>query len=170
MMRMKTRVLGIDIGIAITGWSIIEKDEIISNKLHLIDFGAVITHKDTRVENRLGEIFDNINGIIKNYKPTEVAVESLFYFKNQKTIINVSQSRGVVLLCASLNGLKVYDYTPLQVKTAVTGYGRAEKQQVQKMIKILYALEKVPKPDDIADAIAVGTCHLNTSQYFRDLQ
>jgi crossover junction endodeoxyribonuclease RuvC len=167
---MKNRVLGIDIGIAITGWSIIEKDEMISNKLNLIDFGAVITHKDLAVENRLGIIFKSINEIIKNYNPTEVAVESLFYFKNQKTVINVSQARGVVLLSANLNDLKVFDYTPLQVKTAVTGYGRAEKQQVQKMIKILYALEKPPKPDDVADAIAVGTCHLNTSQYYKSLQ
>ncbi|MBE0573400.1 crossover junction endodeoxyribonuclease RuvC [Candidatus Dojkabacteria bacterium] len=156
------RVLGIDVGFAINGWSILDKDPQYTNGIHLIDYGAILTEAGTPFELRLRQIFDGLDKIIKEYKPSDIAIESLFYFKNQKTVINVSQVRGVILLVAQLNNLNIYDYTPLQVKTSVTGYGRAEKRQIQQMVKMIFGLKEIPKPDDIADAIAVSYCHINS--------
>lgn len=153
------KILGIDVGIATTGWSIVKKSES-SKKPVLISCGAIITKPETSPEIRLREIYENISDVIKNYEPEVCAVESLFYFKNQKTVIGVGQARGVLLLAASVNNLEVFSYTPLQVKISVAGYGRADKKQVQKMVQAIYGLTEVPKPDDIADAIAVSTCHL----------
>jgi len=155
------KVLGIDIGIATTGWSIIEK-EISSNKSNLIAYGAITTFPDEIFEVRLKSLYEGVQSIIKEYSPTELAIESLFYFKNQKTVMSVSQARGVVLLACVQEKLDCFNYTPLQVKTAVTGYGKAEKKQIQKMVKLIYKLNEVPKPDDVADAIAIATCHLNS--------
>jgi crossover junction endodeoxyribonuclease RuvC len=162
-MSNRVKVLGIDTGIAIAGWAIVDKASGTSTKDNLIDCGVVITESKDDPGKRLGVIFEGILQVIENYKPDVVAVESLFYFKNQKTVMSVSQARGVILLAAEKAGLKVYDYTPLQVKTAVTGYGRADKKQVQKMVKLIYGLAEVPKPDDAADAVAVATCHLHTN-------
>lgn len=156
------RVLGIDVGFAINGWSILDKDPKYNNGMHLIDYGAVLTDAGTPFELRLRQIFDDLNKIIKEYKPDDIAIETIFYFKNQKTVINVSQVRGVILLVAQLNSLNIYDYTPLQVKTSVTGYGRADKTQIQKMVKMIFGLKEIPKPDDIADAIAISYCHINS--------
>lgn len=153
------RILGIDVGIATTGWSIVKKNEC-SKKPMLIACGVVITKPATSPEIRLREIYENICDVIKTYEPEVCAVESLFYFKNQKTVIGVGQARGVLLLAASMNNLEVFSYTPLQVKISVAGYGRADKKQVQKMVQAIYGLSEAPKPDDIADAIAVSTCHL----------
>lgn len=153
------KILGIDVGIATTGWSIVKKN-LGSKKPHLIACGAVITKPDTSPEIRLKQIYENINNVIEEYKPEVCAVESLFYFKNQKTVIGVGQARGVLLLSASMNNLEVFSYTPLQVKISVAGYGRADKKQVQKMVQQIYGLTEIPKPDDVADAIAVSTCHL----------
>lgn len=161
-MSKKLRVLGIDTGIAIAGWAIVEKASGTSVKDNLIDFGAIITEAGEKTGKRLDMIYEGIRGVIENYKPDVAAVESLFYFKNQKTVMGVSQARGVILLAAERSGLPIFDYTPLQVKTSVTGYGRADKKQVQKMVKLIYGLKTVPKPDDAADAIAVATCHLST--------
>ncbi len=161
-MENNKRVLGIDVGIAITGWSIVEKDKMISNKNELIDYGAILTEPKQGISKRLEILYESLCEVIDNYQPNIMAVESIFYFKNQKTVINVSQARGVILLAGQHKQLPSFDYTPLQVKTAVTGYGRADKKQIQKMVKLIYGLEEVPKPDDVADAIAVATCHLNT--------
>lgn len=161
---MNEKVLGIDVGYAITGWSIVEKDSRIANKFKLRGYGAVTTKPKLADETRLKLIYDGLLDVVEKYKPTVMAVESLFYFKNQKTVIKVAQARGAILLVGANAGLEVFDYTPLQVKTSVTGYGRADKVQIQKMVKLLYKLKEVPKPDDIADAIAVGTCHLQTNR------
>jgi crossover junction endodeoxyribonuclease RuvC len=160
MLTIESRIiLGIDVGIATTGWSVIQKLE--TSKIpKLIACGAIITKPDRSPEERLKSIYTNLNQIILDYKPGVCAVESLFFFKNQKTVIGVGQARGVILLAASMANLEVYNYTPLQVKISVSGYGRAEKKQVQKMVQNIYALKEIPKPDDIADAIAVATCHL----------
>lgn len=158
------RVIGIDVGFAITGWSIIEKDPMAKNHMKLIDFGAITTEAGQNIEHRLLQVFDALSQVLNLYNPDEMAVESLFFFKNQKTVINVAQVRGIILLAGELKKIPIYSYTPLQVKTAVTGYGRAEKSQVQKMVKLIFSLKVEPKPDDVADAIAVGVCHLNSNK------
>lgn len=155
-------ILGIDVGLATTGWSILDKNPpLINNVAKLVAYGAIITKSTTDMPKRLQLIHSELQAIINTFKPDVMAIESIFYFKNQKTIIGVSQARGVMLLTAAENDIPVYDYTPLQVKTAVSGYGRADKLQIQKMVTMIYKLKEVPKPDDIADAIAVGTCHAN---------
>lgn len=152
------RVIGIDPGTAIVGYSILEKQ---GNKIKLIDYGCIYTDKDDDMPTRLEIIYDRLDTIIKLYKPEVMAIEELFYFKNQKTVIKVGQARGVINLVAQKNGLEIYNYTPLQVKIAVTSYGRATKKQVQEMVKLLLNLKEIPKPDDAADAIAIGITRLN---------
>lgn len=156
------RVLGIDVGFAITGWSIVEKDSSYKNGMKLIEYGAIFTTPDNSFEERLHILFTDLNRIIVEFKPDHIAIESLFYFKNQKTVISVAQARGVILLSAQLNKLEIFNYTPLQVKTSITGYGRADKSQIQKMVKMVFGLKEAPKPDDVADAVAIAYCHLNT--------
>ncbi len=156
------KVLGIDIGTAITGWAVLAKDEVNRSKYIVFDYGAIQTDSKYPMHDRLRIIFEELTKIIEKYKPSDMAVEDLFYFKNQKTVIKVGQARGVVLLAGARKELSVFDYTPLQVKQAVTGYGRAEKKQVQLMVQTILGLKKIPKPDDVADAIAVSICHLNT--------
>ena len=156
------RTIGIDVGIGITGWSIVEKNRVGSNTFKVLGYGAIETDSKVRVEQRLRIIYKDLIKIIEEFEPSVGAVESLFFSTNQKTIINVAQARGVILLALSQFNLEIFDYTPLQVKTSVTGYGRAEKSQVQKMVKILGNLKEIPKPDDVADAIAVAICHLNS--------
>jgi len=153
------RVLGIDPGTATTGWAILEETK---GKISAVAFGHISTDKSHTEEHRLLEISEDIISIIKKHKPAEAAVEKLFFFKNQKTIIQVGQARGALLLTLAQKGVKVSSYTPLQVKQAMTGYGRAEKQQVQLMAKNILNLKSLPKPDDVADAIAVALCHLNS--------
>lgn len=154
------RVLSIDCGTAITGWAIIDKT---GNNLTHIASGAIETHKGLDMSLRLKLIFEGLNYIINTYAPTTMAIEDLFYFKNQKTVITVSQARGVIMLSGVINGLNVFNYTPLQVKSAVTGFGRAEKDQVAFMVGKILKIKDLPKLDDITDAIAVGICHLNTN-------
>ncbi len=156
------RVIGIDVGFAITGWSIIDKDPMARNHMKLVDSGALTTEAGQNIEHRLLKIFEGLVQVLNLYNPDVMAVESLFFFKNQKTVINVAQVRGIIVLAGELKKIPIFSYTPLQVKTAVTGYGRADKTQVQKMVKLIFSLNEVPKPDDIADAIAVGVCHLNS--------
>ncbi len=153
------RILGIDPGTAIVGYSVVD---IKNGKYKLIDYGCVYTDKDTVMPKRLTEIYDKLDTIIKLYKPTEAAIEDLYFFKNQKTVIKVGQARGVINLVADKNGLDIYDYTPLQVKMGVCSYGRATKKQVQEMVKTILNLEEIPKPDDAADAIAVAITHINS--------
>jgi crossover junction endodeoxyribonuclease RuvC len=159
---MSRLILGIDVGIAITGWAILNSEK---NIVHLKDYGAIITESKLSIQDRLSKLYDGLDEIIRAYKPTDLAVESLFYFKNKKTIINVGQARGVILLAGAKNNLSVFHYTPLQVKIAVTGYGRASKIQIQNMVKSIFKLSEVPKPDDVADAIAVGYCHISSAKF-----
>ncbi len=162
MMKLQTkeRVFSIDCGVAIVGWAVLDKEY---NKLTHIANGAIETKKGCDMSLRLKQIFEQLNEIIVGYRPNTMAIEDIFYFKNQKTVITVSQARGVVMLAGSLHNLETFNYTPLQVKSAVTGYGRAEKDQVAFMVGKILKLENIPKLDDITDAIAVGICHLNTN-------
>ena len=153
------RVLGIDPGTAIVGYSIIDYK---NNKIQLIDYGCIYTNKEDSLSLRLEQVYLRVESLINLYKPDHMAIEELFFFKNQKTIISVAQSRGVIILKAQLSGLDIYNYTPLQVKTGITGYGRANKKQVQEMAKIILKLSEIPKPDDAADAIAIAINHINT--------
>ncbi len=157
------RVLGIDVGFAICGWSIVDKVE--DGGFKLIDFGVITTGKELEIPERLEIIYSGFQMIIDKYKPEEVAIEDIFFFKNEKTIINVSQVRGVILLASYQTKLKIYKYTPLQVKMAVTGYGRAEKKAVQEMVKRIFKLSYIPEPDDAADAVAIAYCHHNNIKY-----
>lgn len=152
-------VLGIDPGTATTGWAVIEES---AGKLKALAYGHISTEKGRREEDRLLEISDDIAQIIEKYKPQEAAVESLFFFKNQKTVIQVAQARGTVLLTLEQKNVKVSSYTPLQVKQAITGYGKAEKAQVQLMTKNILGLASIPKPDDTADALAIAVCHIHS--------
>lgn len=154
-----TIVIGIDPGTATTGWAILEEK---AGKISAVAFGHISTDKNRTEEERLFEICADLKTIIQKHKPQEAAVEKLFFFKNQKTIIQVGQARGAVLLTLEQNNVTVASYTPLQVKQAMTGYGRADKRQVQEMAKSILGLKTLPKPDDVADAIAVALCHLNS--------
>ncbi len=153
------RILGIDPGTAIVGYSIVDAEK---GKYKLIDYGCIYTDKDTPMPRRLEQIYDRLDTIIKLYNPTEMAIEDLYFFKNQKTVIKVSQARGVINLAAIKNSLEIFDYTPLQVKMGVCSYGRATKKQVQEMVKIILNLDEIPTPDDAADAIAIAITHINS--------
>lgn len=160
------RVLGIDPGYAIVGWGVVEY---ISNRFAPIGYGAVITEKDTPFEQRLVEIYESVFDICKRYQPEALSIEKLYYQHNQTTVIGVAEARGVILLAAAQAGLPIYEYTPMQVKQAVTGYGKAVKKQVQEMTRMLLNLPAVPKPDDTADALAMAItfCHTNGNQLNR---
>lgn len=150
-------ILGVDPGIARTGWGIIEKAN--SQKLTAKSYGCIETEAGLPIERRLQIIREKLTQIIKKYKPQMLAVEDLFFNTNAKTALIVGQARGVVIVTAAELGLDVFSYTPLQVKTALTGYGRAEKDQMGKMVKALLNLSETPKPDDTVDALAVAmTC------------
>ena len=149
-------ILGIDPGFAIVGVGVIEY---IGNKFKTIDHFVITTKAHTPIEERLKIIYDSINETIDKYKPDFMAVEELFFNNNAKTAIAVGQARGVILLSAVNAGVPFFEYTPLQVKQAVVGYGRAEKGQVQQMVKAILNLPAVPKPDDVADALAIAVCH-----------
>lgn len=152
------RILGIDPGTGIVGWGVVDKNY---NQLTAVDWGCIRTPVHELNQKRLCEIFDGINLLINEYQPDEMAIEELFYNRNVTTVISVAQARGVLVLAAARRGIPVYEYTPLQIKQGVAGYGRAEKQQVQYMVKNLLALEHAPRPDDAADALAVAVCHSN---------
>ena len=149
-------ILGIDPGLAIVGWGVIDFS---GNKFRTLDYGAIQTPAGMPTEERLVAIYDELSAIISRYKPTAMAVEELFWNTNQTTGIRVSQARGVILLCAAQNKIDIAEYTPLQVKQAVVGYGRADKKQVIAMVTTLLNLSKPPKPDDTADALAIAICH-----------
>ncbi|MFA6215735.1 MAG: crossover junction endodeoxyribonuclease RuvC [Patescibacteria group bacterium] len=148
-------ILGIDPGLADTGFGIIEK---LGSKLKMIDYGSIKTKAGEKSEQRLKEISESLNRLIKKYRPETMAVEKLFFCKNVKTAIAVGQARGVVILAAGQNQLKVVEFTPLQIKLALTSYGKASKKQVQQMVKIVLSLKQIPKPDDAADALAAAIC------------
>lgn len=149
-------ILGIDPGVAIVGYSIVEYK---GNNFKAIEYGAITTKSDMLFPDRIKIIYDGLIEIIDKYNPDDLAIEELFFNKNVKTAIKVGQARGVEILAAVNMGLEVYEYTPLQIKQAVVGYGRADKNQVQEMVKILLNLKEKPKPDDVSDALAVALCH-----------
>lgn len=153
------RILGIDPGTAIVGYGIIDYN---GRKYEVVDYGCIFTEKDENMETRLEKIYDKLDLIIKKYKPDAMAIEELFFFKNNKTVISVGQARGVIVLCGKKNKVHISGYTPLQVKMGITGYGRADKQQVQKMVATILNLEEIPYPDDAADALAIAVTHINT--------
>ncbi len=150
-------VLGIDPGYAIVGWGVVNYA---GNIYRPLGFGAITTDGSSNFNDRLGYIYNNMTRLIEKCKPDAMAVEKLYFQNNQKTAINVAQARGVILLAAQQQGVPVFEYTPLQVKTVVTGYGKAKKPQVMEMTRRLLALESVPKPDDTADALAIALCHI----------
>jgi len=150
-------VLGIDPGYAIVGWGVVNYA---GNIYRPLGFGAITTDGSSNFNDRLGYIYNNMTRLIKKCKPDAMAVEKLYFQNNQKTAINVAQARGVILLAAQQQGVPIFEYTPLQVKTVVTGYGKAKKPQVMEMTRRLLALESVPKPDDTADALAIALCHI----------
>ncbi|MDY6965857.1 MAG: crossover junction endodeoxyribonuclease RuvC [Halobacteriota archaeon] len=154
------KVLGIDPGIAITGYGIVE--QILKEKPRALDFGCIRTSKDL-TSFRLKKIYDGVDELIELHRPDVIAVEELFVYKNVKTAMSVGQSRGVIILAGVNSGIEVAEYTPLQVKQSVVGYGRATKNQVQQMVKILLNLDQLPKPDDAADALAIAICHINSA-------
>jgi len=148
-------ILGIDPGLAIVGWSVLDYDR---GRFKVIDFGAIRTPAHTPVEDRLVSIYEQLSEIIEKYRPVRMSIEQLFFNTNQTTAISVAEARGVILFCAKKYGLRINEYTPLQVKQAVVGYGRAEKNQVISMVTTMLGLSKPPKPDDTADAIALAIC------------
>lgn len=154
------KILGIDPGYAIVGYGVLEYS---NNHFTVIDYGAVTTPAGMDFNRRLEVIYDELDFVITKHRPDAMAIEKLFYNTNEKTVINVAQARGVILLAAQKHSLEIAQYTPLQVKQSVVGYGRAEKKQVQEMMRIMLKLDKVPKPDDTADALAMAICHAHTS-------
>jgi crossover junction endodeoxyribonuclease RuvC len=155
-------ILGIDPGTAIVGYGVILKEK---SKLSLLEYGCVTTEKILPQADRLEIIKNEIEKIIKKYKPQVMAVEELFFFKNLKTAITVAEARGVLLVTGKVAGLHICEFTPLEVKVATVGYGRAEKQQVQKMVKAILNLKEIPKPDDAADALAIAICAANSLDF-----
>lgn len=153
-------ILGIDPGIAIVGYGVIEYK---NSRFVTLAHGSIQTPAHTDVEARLEMIYDELDSIIKMYHPTEMAIEELFFNTNHTTMVPVAEARGVILLCAKRNGLRVAEYTPLQVKQSVVGYGRAVKKQVMHMVSLLLKLESTPKLDDTCDALAIAICHANCS-------
>lgn len=149
-------VLGIDPGSAITGYGLVRQT---GNKLTAVQYGCIRTSPSLSLEFRLQRIFKDIKQLIDEYKPDHFAVEELFFNKNVRTALTVAHARGVILLAGAECGLDVNEYTPLQVKQAVVGYGRADKAQIQFMVKTILGLPEAPKPDDVADALAVAICH-----------
>lgn len=150
------RILGIDPGIAIVGYGVIDKE---GNRYKTVAYDAVTTRAHTPLEERIKLVYDGVNEVIKRYKPDVLSIEELFFNNNAKTALTVGQARGVIILAAVENNLPIYEYTPLQVKQALTGYGRAGKAQIQQMVKSMLGLKSVPKPDDVADALAIAICH-----------
>lgn len=155
-------IFGIDPGLAISGYGVLDYK---GNKFQVIDYGAVTTGSSEEFPLRLKRIYDMYTSLFHKYKPDAVAIEELFYNKNVKTAIAIAQARGVHLLAAVNNCIPLYEYTPLQIKQGIVGYGRAEKKQIQEMVKIILKLKDIPKPDDVADGLAAAICHAHSLKY-----
>jgi len=153
-------ILGVDPGYAIVGYGVISYEK---GRYITLDYGAVTTPPKVEFTKRLAIIYDGISEVLERFKPEAMAIEKLFFNTNTTTAIDVAQARGVILLAAERNGVEVHGYTPLQVKQAVVGYGRAEKNQVMEMTRLLLNLRQVPKPDDTADALAIAICHAHST-------
>jgi len=156
------RILGVDPGIARSGWGVIEVQ---SSKLKVQSYGCIETLAKLDSSERLKQIYNTLTKIIEKYNPDALAVEELFFNTNAKTAFIVGQARGVILLAAGQKNIPIATYTPLQVKMAITGYGRAEKSQIGQMVKVLLKLKEIPKPDDVADALAVALTHAFTNKF-----
>lgn len=150
------RILGIDPGYAILGWGVIDMK---GNHFKVVDYGAVTTDSKMEMPDRLKVLYNSLMDIITEYEPDVASIEELFFNTNAKTAILVGQARGVAVLACANSGLEIEEYTPLQIKQGLVGYGRAEKKQVQQMVKTILNLKEVPKPDDTADALAAAVCH-----------
>ena len=155
-------IVGFDPGIATLGYGVIKTEK--RGKPEMVDYGIVSTPKDKNIAERLAMLEKGIKQIIDKFKPDEIAVEELFFAKNVKTGIAVAHARGVILLTAIKECGEIFEYTPLQIKQALTGYGRAEKNQIQQMVKTMLSLKSIPRPDDAADALAVALCHAQTNK------
>ena len=156
-------ILGIDPGIATLGYGVVDKDR--NGNCRAIDYGVVVTPKEETLPVRLAILEEGVNKIIDRFAPEEVALEELFFTKNITTGIAVAQARGVTLLACVKKCGRLYEYTPMQIKQALTGYGRADKQQIQQVVTSLLRLKSVPRPDDAADALAIALCHAFTSRF-----
>ena len=154
-------VIGIDPGTAITGWGVVSGD---GNDLELIAYGTVTTPAGTPLPQRLQVIYRELTDIIARWQPESSAIEELFFSKNAKTALAVGHGRGAAMLALANAGLPIAEYKPLEVKQAITGYGGADKQQIQQMVKLLLSLDDIPRPDDAADALAVAICHLHSAR------
>ncbi len=160
-------VLGIDPGLAATGYGFVKKtDEL----LQAVDYGCISTRASLPLPERLLGIFGDVNALLEKYLPEALSIEQLFFCANTRTALQVGQARGVVLLAAARAGCPVYEYTPLQVKLSVAGYGKADKKQVQQMVRLILGLEEMPKPDDTADALAIAISHLQTINWRRHVE
>lgn len=152
-------VLGLDPGLAIVGFGVIKVE---GGRYIPIDYGVITTPKEMTTANRLISIGDQLTQLITKYNPDEIALEELFFYNNAKTVITVAEARGILLYICTKSGAKLSEYTPLQVKQAITGYGNADKKQMQQMVRILLKLTTTPKPDDAADALAIALCHIQS--------
>ena len=161
------KILGIDPGMAIVGYSILEADK---DNLKLLHSGSIQTKKGERESARLLEIFNDMNTIVETYKPDVCAIEKLFFFRNQTTVMPVAHSRGVILTVLEKFKVPIYEYTPMEVKQILTGYGRAEKKEVEQMVKIALETDKLPKLDDTVDSIAIAISYTRSVDYMKDLQ
>ena len=155
-------ILGIDPGVAIVGYGVVE---CVSGNFRCLEYGCITTPAHTLLEDRLSEIYDGMAELIARHRPDWMSIEELFFNNNQKTAVDVAQARGVILLAANKAKLPIYEYTPLQVKSAVVGYGRAEKQQVMYMVRQYLHMKETPQPDDAADAIAIAICHGSSAMH-----
>lgn len=153
-------ILGIDPGYAIVGFGVVEYN---AGKFRTLNYGAIETAAGTKFENRLKKVYDGVTQIIEYYKPQALAIEQLFFTTNQKTVIMVAEARGTILLSAVNNAVPIFEYTPLQVKQSVVGYGRADKHQVMELTRNILHLKEIPRPDDAADALAIAVCHAHAS-------
>ncbi len=158
------RILGIDPGLAIVGFGLIDKK---GSQLIPVQYGCIQTEANTDPALRLRIVYDSLLELMDRYKPDAIAVEKLFFNRNVTTAFDVAQARGVIMLAAVQRGLEIGEYTPLQVKQAVVGYGKAEKRQVQEMVKVFLRLSAIPKPDDVADALAIAICHAHSATLTR---
>ena len=158
------RILGIDPGLAIMGYGVVEE---CAGRLCMVDYGTVCTEAGLSMPARLNRIYDGVTELIARHRPDAVAFEELFFNKNVKTALQIGHARGVAMAAAYRMQCKLYEYTPLQVKQAMTGYGRAEKRQMQSMVKLFLCLDEVPQPDDAADALALAICHAHSMKYPR---
>lgn len=156
-------ILGIDPGIATLGFGLVEKDK--NGNCTAVDYGVVKTPKEEGLPVRLAMLEEGVNKIIEKYKPEEIAMEELFFSKNITTGIAVAHARGVAMLCAVKTCGRIFEYTPMQIKQALTGYGRADKQQIQQVVASILRLKSIPKPDDAADALAIALCHAQTTRF-----